>query len=353
MIAAVEKTARASARSVPSGVDIAAPQVDALSKRFGPEALQHTNSPVSRASYGFPLLVRQAGTCEVAPAISWECALDTTVYLYDGVSTNANAIEEVDNTGNVLARYTGTKAIDESLAELRSGITSYYQVDALGSVTSLSNPAGTLANTYTYDSFGKLAASTGTLVNPFQYTGRDNDSETGLRYYRARYYDQTIGRFISEDPIRFAGSYGFYVYTRNRPVDATDPTGLWILVCSRGGFQNASPSGIGNRSYYWDTFNMRSCGRGDQSENENPTTPGTFCRLVPGSDYHENNVMRCCQSEDKNPGRWFPWWNDCHTLTSNCLIMNNLPDVGTPGGRAGCRGNCPGYPQHEHFMSGW
>jgi uncharacterized protein RhaS with RHS repeats len=38
-------------------------------------------------------------------------------------------------------------------------------------------------------------------VNPFQYTGRDNDSETGLYYYRARYFDPRVGRFISEDPL--------------------------------------------------------------------------------------------------------------------------------------------------------
>ncbi len=282
--------------------------------------------------------------------------LGTTNYLYDGMSVNANVIQEVDNSGNVLGRYTRTHAVDESLAELRSGTISYYQADALGTVTSLSNPTGVLANTYAYDSFGKLTASTGTLTNPFQYTGRDFDPETGLSYYRARYYDQAIGRFVSEDPIRFAGSSIFYVYVHNRPVDATDPTGLWILVCSRGGFQNISPSGIGNHSYYWDTRHNQSCGRGNQSGLENPTTPGTVCRLVPGSDGHEDDVMRCCRSENKNPGAWFPWWNDCHTLTSNCLIMNNLPDVGAPGGRAGCRGNCSGSgfgPEHPHLMSGW
>ena len=83
---------------------------------------------------------------------------------------------------------------------LRSGATSYFHADGLGSVTSLSNAAGSIANTYTYDSFGKLTASTGSLVNPFQYTARESDTETGLYYYRARYYDPSSGRFISEDP---------------------------------------------------------------------------------------------------------------------------------------------------------
>jgi RHS repeat-associated protein len=110
--------------------------------------------------------------------------------------------------------------------ELRSSTTSYYQADGLGSVTSLSNAAGSIANTYTYDSFGKLTASTGSLVNPFQYTARESDSETGLYYYRARYYDQASGRFIREDPIGFRGGLNFYSYARNNPNIFIDPSGL-------------------------------------------------------------------------------------------------------------------------------
>jgi hypothetical protein len=92
-----------------------------------------------------------------------------TDYLYDG----PNLMEEVDSSGNVLARYTQSShetegpLVDEALAELRSGTTSYYQPDGLGSITSLSNVAGTLANTYTYDFFGKLTASTGRAIYHF------------------------------------------------------------------------------------------------------------------------------------------------------------------------------------------
>ena len=147
----------------------------------------------------------------------------TTNYVYDG----ANTIEDVDANGAVLARYTQGLSIDEPLAELRGSTTSYYEADGRGSITSLSNSAGALANTYTYDSFGKLTASTGTIVNPFQYTARDYDSETGLRYYRARYYDQNTGRFLSEDPLRLAGgSPNYYPYAMNNPVLVSDPTGL-------------------------------------------------------------------------------------------------------------------------------
>jgi RHS repeat-associated protein len=60
---------------------------------------------------------------------------------------------------------------------------------------------------------GKIAASSsGTVTNSFRYTGRDFDLETGLCYYRAQYYDPTIGRFISEDPIGFGGGTNHYAY---------------------------------------------------------------------------------------------------------------------------------------------
>jgi RHS repeat-associated protein len=146
----------------------------------------------------------------------------TSVFAYDG----DNLIEETNSSGAAVARYEPTQNIDEPLAMLRSGATSYFHADGLGSVTSLSNAAGSIANTYIYDSFGKLTASTGSLVNPFQYTARESDAETGLYYYRARYYDPTAGRFLSEDPIRFAGSINFYTYVSNKPVLRIDPTGL-------------------------------------------------------------------------------------------------------------------------------
>ncbi len=143
-------------------------------------------------------------------------------YLYDG----NNLLEDLDQSGNLLTRYTQGNEIDNSLAMLRSGISSYYHGDALGSISALSNSAGALANTYTYDSFGQLSAHTGTLTNPFQYTGRELDSETGLYYDRARYYDPTVGRFLSEDPIGFEGDNDFYRYVRDNPVNLSDPFGL-------------------------------------------------------------------------------------------------------------------------------
>ena len=146
----------------------------------------------------------------------------TADYLCSGYSL----LEELDNSGNVVASYTPGLEFDEELSGLRSGTTDYYETDGLGSTTSLSNSAGALANTYTYDSFGKLTASGGSITNPIQYTGREFDLETGLYYYRARYYDPAIGRFLSEDPIGFSGGdVNFYDYVGNDPIDWVDSSG--------------------------------------------------------------------------------------------------------------------------------
>ncbi|MGA7091118.1 MAG: hypothetical protein WBX12_10590, partial [Candidatus Acidiferrales bacterium] len=106
----------------------------------------------------------------------------TTNYLYDG----DNAIEIVDQNGNILSRFAQGRNVDEPLAESVSGATNFYEQDAIGSITSLTNGSGALAQTYTYDSFGKLTNSSGNVTNPFRYTGRDFDTEIGLYSNRAR-----------------------------------------------------------------------------------------------------------------------------------------------------------------------
>jgi RHS repeat-associated protein len=273
----------------------------------------------------------------------------TTNYLSDG----SRSIEEVDATGTLLARYTQGAGIDEPLAELRGGTAGYYQQDGLGSVTSLGNSSTSLTNTYSYDSFGNVTTSTGSFANPFQYTGRDYDQETGLRYYRARHYNSATGRFISEDPIRFAGSSSFYVYVQNRPIIAKDPTGLAIYICSRAAFGMEDM----NHAFLYDNRNGNSCGMGVYAANvtENIHAPGTFCKLVDGSPGVEDKVMDCCMGK-ASTWWWQVWWwapfaHDCHNLARGCLTEAGLPDVEAPGGRLGCRGNCPDpHVQRQHMI---
>jgi RHS repeat-associated protein len=146
----------------------------------------------------------------------------TSVYAYDG----DNLVEETNSSGTAVARYSQGLHIDELLAMLRSSTTSYYEADGLGSITSLSNAAGALAQTYTLDSFGNQTASSGSLTNSFRYTGRELDTETNLYFYRARYYDPTAGRFISEDPLGVRVGINRFQYVANAPTNFVDPSGL-------------------------------------------------------------------------------------------------------------------------------
>jgi RHS repeat-associated protein len=146
----------------------------------------------------------------------------TSIFAYD----NRNLIEETNSSGGVVARYAQALRVDEPVATLRSSTTSYYEADGLHSVTSLSNRAGSIAQSYTFDSFGNQTASSGSLTNPFRFTGREFDSETNLYFYRARYYDPSIGKFISEDPIQSKGGINFYAYVANNPINYRDPSGL-------------------------------------------------------------------------------------------------------------------------------
>ncbi|MFA5905541.1 MAG: RHS repeat-associated core domain-containing protein, partial [Desulfobacula sp.] len=100
----------------------------------------------------------------------------------------------------------------------------YYHTDALGSTAALSDSTGTLKESYAYSPYGEIT-SPGTLGNPYLFTGRQLDRESGLYYYRARHYDPASGRFIQPDPIGFDGGINLYAYVLNNPLMFVDPDG--------------------------------------------------------------------------------------------------------------------------------
>jgi RHS repeat-associated protein len=101
-----------------------------------------------------------------------------------------------------------------------------YHHDALESVLGQSGHDGSILATQSYSAFGGILSQTGSSNNAQKYTGREIDSETGFYYYRARYYDPIIGKFVSEDPKGFVAGVSFYTYFGNNPVNCSGPSEL-------------------------------------------------------------------------------------------------------------------------------
>jgi RHS repeat-associated protein len=114
------------------------------------------------------------------------------------------------------------------LEQIAGNTTSYYHQDRIGSTRSISNASGSVVSTYSYDAYGNVTSSTGSLVNPFRFAGQYMDSESGLQYDRARYYDPNFGGFVSRDPAA-AATRQPYEYVANSPVNGSDPGGLGLL----------------------------------------------------------------------------------------------------------------------------
>jgi RHS repeat-associated protein len=134
--------------------------------------------------------------------------------------------------------------------------TLFYMADANYNVTGLVNASGQVVERYLYDAYGRVtylnpnftekAVQESAYENTTLYTGRELDPETGLMYYRARYYHTDLGRFTVRDPIQADGN--LYRYCRNSTVVQTAPTGLQELTAVTIGGQTvtlpvAIPSG--------------------------------------------------------------------------------------------------------------
>jgi RHS repeat-associated protein len=155
-----------------------------------------------------------------------------TYFVNDGQDVIADLIDS-DGSGPASPvksmRYLHGPAVDQILAQEDAvGTVLWDLTDHLGSVRDLVNSQGQIVNHLKYDSYGNVVSQSNPAASTrYRYTGREFDAETGLQYNRARYYDAAIGRFVSEDPIGFGGSdVNLYRYVSNRPLSATDPSGL-------------------------------------------------------------------------------------------------------------------------------
>jgi RHS repeat-associated protein len=172
-------------------------------------------------------------------------------YAYDG----KNILLEFDGSNNLLAKYTHSPFGEDVLAAdvTSSGVTAMlaqnaggymYLKDQLGAITDIADTSGNLVQHYVYSAYGQLlqirnaagadVTSGPLLATSFTFTGREYDSESGLYYYRARYYDPGTGRFLQKDPspgkltipVSVVNSYA---YVGNNPANMTDPSGASFL----------------------------------------------------------------------------------------------------------------------------
>ena len=168
----------------------------------------------------------------------------TTQYVYAGSNIRA---EYGSDWTTATAQYTHGPGTDAPLLRTAGGEVRYYHGDGLGSIVAVSNAAGNNRGTARYDAFGNVTENTGTIPQ-YGYTGREPDA-TGLIYYRARYYDPTIGRFTQRDPKGFIDGINRYAYAVNNPVNYRDPRGANIT-------SPASLSSITSTASYFDSGNM-------------------------------------------------------------------------------------------------
>jgi RHS repeat-associated protein len=124
-----------------------------------------------------------------------------------------------------------------------NGSSTYYLLhDQLGSTRLLTDSSGSAVASNTYDPYGGLQGSTGTVTTPLGFAGAYTDAESGLLYLVNRFYDPGTGQFVSVDPLVDVTGQP-YAYTGDDPVNESDPTGLAANpACTGGGPIGATPA---------------------------------------------------------------------------------------------------------------
>lgn len=151
---------------------------------------------------------------------------ETTRYYYDGDQIIAEATV-INGTPELKARYIRGNRLEA--IEYSDARKVYVLYNGHGDVTEIRDENGELLNQYSYDIWGNLLTKNEQVHNPFLYSGQLWDDATKLQYLRARWYDPSVGRFISKDSyegeINNPLSLNLYAYVLSNPLSYTDPTG--------------------------------------------------------------------------------------------------------------------------------
>jgi RHS repeat-associated protein len=175
----------------------------------------------------------------VSKAVTTAGVTTTTQYLVDDLNPTgySQVLDELTGPiGSAAVQRTYTYGLQRiSQDQYISGWDlSYYQYDGGGSVRQLTNSVGAVTDSYEYDAFGNSFTKVGTTPNNYLYRGEQYDTDLGLYYLRARYYNPATGRFMSRDPLDGnaidPASLHKYLYADGDPVNAIDPSGRGPLL---------------------------------------------------------------------------------------------------------------------------
>ena len=205
---------------------------DHRNRLVGVVVTSSTGEVIKRVEYTYDALDRRIAS-EVDADGDGSAPAEVERFVYDG----EHIALVFDGEGNQTYRYLHGVEVDSVIAqEDAAGEVLWAKADNQGSVRDVVDNDGNVVNHVVYDSFGRvIEESDPDYEFRFKYTGREFDEETGLYYYRARYYDPSNGRFISEDPIGFGGGdVNLYRYVFNSPPNYTDPSGRLIFAIPFG-----------------------------------------------------------------------------------------------------------------------
>jgi RHS repeat-associated protein len=159
-----------------------------------------------------------------------------TRYLVDDLNPTGypQVVDELNGGGAVTRTYTyGVQRISQNQVISSTWTPSFYGYDGMGSVRQLTNSAGAVTDTYEYDAFGNSSTTSGTTPNNYLYRGEQYDSDLGLYYLRARYYNPLTGRFMSRDPEDGTPfdpqTLHKFIYAGGAPVNSKDPSLAGVL----------------------------------------------------------------------------------------------------------------------------
>ncbi|MEO6908833.1 MAG: RHS repeat-associated core domain-containing protein, partial [Abditibacteriaceae bacterium] len=152
---------------------------------------------------------------------------DETKYVYDGM----NLVQEQAADGTVKASYVRDGNIGGVLSMTNADGTFDYHYDGNGNVVALTDSNQNIVAQYSYDAYGNLLSSSGSEAdkNPFRFSSKYYDADTGLYDYGFRQYDSSLGRWINRDPMGENGGLNLYGFVGNSPVNDNDAYGLAIV----------------------------------------------------------------------------------------------------------------------------